>query len=81
MEIAAGQVDTAGGLRARGVVLTDCGTRDLTAHGFLTVRDLTTVRAGQQGCSGGLWQVPRVAARDGGFPPGRSTRTMRGHGQ
>ncbi|MER7010684.1 DUF4232 domain-containing protein [Saccharopolyspora sp. NPDC000359] len=40
VQITAGPVDAASGLRAMGVVLTNCGTSDRTVHGFPVVRVL-----------------------------------------
>lgn len=40
MEITVGQVDTASGLRAVGVVLTNCGQADYTVNGYPVVRVL-----------------------------------------
>jgi len=38
--ITAGEVDSASGLRALGILLTNCGTRDYTANGYPAVRVL-----------------------------------------
>ncbi|MCG8916517.1 DUF4232 domain-containing protein [Actinokineospora sp. PR83] len=38
--ITAGEVDSASGLRALGILLTNCGTRDYTANGYPVVRVL-----------------------------------------
>ncbi|MGW5362025.1 DUF4232 domain-containing protein [Actinopolymorpha pittospori] len=40
VDITAGQVDSAMGLRALGISLTNCGTRDYTANGYPVVRVL-----------------------------------------
>ncbi|WP_424186152.1 DUF4232 domain-containing protein [Actinokineospora sp. G85] len=42
--ITAGEVDSALGLRALGIVLTNCGTRDHTVHGYPAVRVLDADR-------------------------------------
>ncbi|WP_153032453.1 DUF4232 domain-containing protein [Amycolatopsis sp. YIM 10] len=44
VRITAGEVDGAMGLRALGIVLTNCGTRDYTANGFPVVRVLDAER-------------------------------------
>ncbi|WP_246127953.1 DUF4232 domain-containing protein [Amycolatopsis rhizosphaerae] len=44
IRITAGEVDTAMGLRALGILLTNCGTRDYTAHGYPVVRVLDADR-------------------------------------
>ncbi|WAL63817.1 DUF4232 domain-containing protein [Amycolatopsis cynarae] len=44
IRITSGEVDTAMGLRALGILLTNCGTRDYTANGYPVVRVLDADR-------------------------------------